>query len=252
MNVTCEFLGRTANNLFQVAAMIGLCNRTGQQWGVPPNYHHRQIYKYWKFPVYRGNIRKLPVYDVATDEGWSYKEIPDHPNGVKLRGFFQSWRFFEHAKEEVLQAWNFRQYPEYKDYISIHVRRTDYVQHADSFPPIDEIYIHRAFELLHDHDQMDRKVIMFSDDIGWCKNVYGSNKHFEFSEGKNEYEEISKMSSCAVNIIANSTFSWVAAYANPNPEKIVISPHASQWFGPKAKLDTKDLIPLDWNQIKFR
>lgn len=257
MNVSCEFLGRLGNGLFQVAAMIGYCKRTGQSWGIPPGYHHRQIYQYFKhLPIYRGNIRKLPVYDVTDPKDFGYKEIPDHPNGVKLRGFFQSYKFFDHAKEEVLNAWRFRHYPDMKGLVSIHVRRGDYVTHNDSFPPITIEYLQQAIKIFTDKGY--NRFSVFSDDLMWCKaNLvsYVDGVQFQFIEHGTEYSDMSMMSSCDHNIIANSSFSWVAAYANRNPDKIVVSPHweSPNWFGPKgANLDTKDLLPEEWIKIKFR
>ena len=56
------------------------------------------------------------------------------------------------------------------------------------------------------------------------------------------------MKLCDHNIIANSTFSWWAAWLNNNPEKIVIAPN--NWFG-NAYLhqNTIDLIPDAWIKI---
>lgn len=258
MNVTCEFLGRLGNNLFQVGAMIGYCKRTGQQWGIPPHYHHRQIYKYFSLPVYKQNIRKLLVYDTTDPKDFGYKEIPNHPNGVKLRGFFQSYLFFDHAREEVLKAWNFADYPQYHHFTSVHIRLGDYVQHSESFPPVTEAYIRKAFEIIK-----PEKVLVFSDEINKCRDMFSKFEgiHFEFSPGKkeqpnggrNEYEQLSAMSSCKNNIIANSSFSWCGAYANKHQDKIVVSPHYSEWFGPNAKnLDTSTLLPPSWTQVKFR
>jgi hypothetical protein len=61
------------------------------------------------------------------------------------------------------------------------------------------------------------------------------------------------MASCSHHIIANSTFSWWGAYLGHNPNKIVISPDPSSWFGPGFTGGVpKDLIPDEWIKIKFR
>jgi hypothetical protein len=50
---------------------------------------------------------------------------------------------------------------------------------------------------------------------------------------------------CKNNIIANSTFSWWAAWINTNESKKIICP--KKWFGPKnSYLDTKDLYCEGW------
>jgi hypothetical protein len=236
--------------------MIGYCKRTGQRWGIPPGYHHHQIYTYFKhLPIYRGNIRKLPVYDTATDKGFAYEPIPPFPAGVKLRGFWQSYKYFNHVRAEVLDAWRFKNYPEFKGAVSIHVRRGDYVKHADYFPPVTVDYIKlAAAEVMNRTGKPPEYWAVFSDDIQWCKDHLNLPGTVKFIEGGTEYSDLSMMSSCDHNIIANSSFSWVAAYANTNPEKIVVSPNQfKNWFGPKNRhlLDTKDLLPPEWIQIEF-
>jgi hypothetical protein len=232
--------------------MIGYAKNYGAQWGIPQGYHHRQIYQYFKhLPKFNGNPKKLTVYDTASDEGFVYKEIPHFPNGVKLRGFWQSYKYFDHVKEDVLRAWNFRPMPEFQEYTSLHVRRTDYLTYSDSFGAISHQYIKQAIDYIQ-----PKKILCFSDDLFWCKQNLQKNFpdvewYFE-AEAQNEYEALSQMSSCWNNIIANSSFSWVAAYANKNPDRKIVTPHSTSWFGPKAKLDTKDLLPPDWHQIKFR
>jgi hypothetical protein len=49
------------------------------------------------------------------------------------------------------------------------------------------------------------------------------------------------MKNCKHHIIANSSFSWWAAWLAKSPEKIVISP--IKWFVNK---EVKNLIPAEW------
>lgn len=260
--VTCEFLGRLGNNLFQTAACIGYAKRYGVDWAIPRHYHHKGIYQYFNLPLYKGNPRKLPVYDVATDEGWGYAPIPKHDGDVKLRGFFQSEKNFYNAKDEVRQSFRLEPYPQYKDFVSIHVRRGDYVNN-DSFPPVSIEYIKMAVDKMMSTSPFQNAVV-FSDDIKWCRAVFipyifpGINFEFspgkkEVSGGRNEFQQLSAMASCSNHIIANSSFSWWGAWLGHNPEKTIISPSnlVGNWFG-NDKLDTTHLLPEEWIKIKFR
>jgi hypothetical protein len=97
----------------------------------------------------------------------------------------------------------------------------------------------------------DMPVTVYSDDIEWCKTQFNGQWH-SFSEGRSPLEDLLAMSRHEHQIIANSTFSWWAAYINKNPDKFVVSPSADNWFaGTNKRHNTKDLIPAKWHQIKF-
>jgi hypothetical protein len=57
------------------------------------------------------------------------------------------------------------------------------------------------------------------------------------------------MSQCDHHIIANSTFSWWAAWLNQKPDKRVIAPNV--WSSPfsGSQMPTDDLIPPGWEMI---
>jgi hypothetical protein len=256
-----QFIGRLGNNMFQIAACIGYAKKHNVGWGIKKGYIERgfgvnQVDKYFPhLPECEDHFKRYSEHQPGHDHDWfDYHEIPFHPKGVQIVGFFQSLKYFENAQEEVVKAFNLKYVSGYKDYVSIHVRRGDYVQHAESFPPVTEEYVLNALSI--DELPHDIKPIFFSDDIEWCRWKFNKIPNAVFSEGRNEYEDLCLMASCGHNIIANSTFSWWGAFLNRNPNKIVISPSVEKgnWFGHSSGVQQapKDLIPDSWIQIKFR
>lgn len=235
-----------------MAAAIGYAKKHGMQWATPENTY--------EVPEFHSYFPHLPVTNQSPGERYlqhdpkdfAYKEIPYFPYGVTLVGFFQSLKWFENAQEEVRQAFKLPRIPGYEDYVSIHVRRGDFVEHSNSFPPVTLAYIKEA---INKTGILTKGVIegfmVFSDDIQWCKEqLTGSS--FKFSEGRTPFEDLSLMASCGHHIMANSTFSWWGAYLGHNPNKIIVCPSHDNFFGPAGPKETKDLIPPGWHQIKFR
>jgi len=122
--------------------------------------------------------------------------------------------------------------------VSIHVRRGDYLTN-DGFNVLPLSYYQKAIKQI----EGVKFLYIFSDDIKWCKENFeeGVFVHLE------EYLDFELMKSCKSNIIANSTFSWWAAYLNDNPKKIVIAP--KQW---RARISDQEIfdkdffLPKDW------
>lgn len=264
--VVAKHIGRLGNNMLQIAAAIGYAKKYGYEWAVDPSSGHGEPYSsiHTSFPnlpkstpsglrFHEHPNRFCDIHNKHLDEcHFNYHDIQNLGPDVILSGFFQSWKYFEHCKEEVKQVFKLEHISGYEDYVSIHVRRGDYVQHSDSFPPVTIDYINSALDLL----PISEKLLVFSDDIEWCKNNLGHLKICEFSEGRNEIQDLSLMASCGHHIIANSTFSWWSAYLGHNPNRIVISPSCENgsWFGPTAgvKHAVVDLLPPEWIQIKVR
>ena len=249
--VVPQFLGRYGNQLFQVAAAFGYAKKYNTDWFVPGNYHHREIYRHWKLPIFKGVIKRLTMYDVATDEGWGYSPIPFHPGGVQIRGFFQSYLHFDHCQQDIKNL--FKLNIESIDKVSIHIRRGDYTDpNQHTFKPVDMNYISQAIEIFKRVGKT--KFMVVSDDIPWCReNIKDHDCEFSFSDGKSVFGDLSLMASCTDHIISNSTLAWWGAYLGRNENKIVVSPshEAPNWFL-HNRMDTTHLLPKEWNQIKYR
>jgi hypothetical protein len=83
--------------------------------------------------------------------------------------------------------------------------------------------------------------------INRLENEFQDYKFFRGGNKLEDWEQMLLMSCCHHNIIANSSFSWWAAYFNFWSDKIICYP--SVWFGEVSKINTKDLCPPEWNRI---
>lgn len=134
--------------------------------------------------------------------------------------------------------------------VSVHIRRGDYV----TLPKV--AAVHRTLPLSYYEAAMenmlgrarDAHFFVSSDDIGWARAYFPQKHPITFISAPDiaECEELTLMSRCAHHIIANSTYSWWAAWLNRNPEKTVIAPR--QWFNDPHRT-FPDLIPPIWNQL---
>ena len=100
--------------------------------------------------------------------------------------------------------------------VAVHVRRTDYAVYNWI---LDISYYARAFKKVKKRIYQPVYYI-FSDDPDWCRTNLPCGKIIH----KGELEDFWLMSQCKHQIIANSTYSFWAAYLNKNPEKLVIYP----------------------------
>jgi hypothetical protein len=92
-------------------------------------------------------------------------------------------------------------------------------------------------------------VYVFSDDMDWAKKNLKCWEGAVFVDSKisnSAHEDHYLMSQCDHHIIANSSFSWWAAWLNPSRAKIVIAP--KQWFA-NNQIRSDDLIPSGWITI---
>ena len=154
-----------------------------------------------------------------------------------IDGYWQSEKYFEDIEDELRKTFTFPALNDAKNEnivqkikstisISIHVRRGDYL---GGFPIMGmDYYIPAMQYFIEKYPQAHFYV--FSNDVDWCrKNLLGDNIDFvDWNMGDKSFIDMYLMSQCQHHIIANSSFSWWAAWLNTNPQKEVIAPRT--WF----------------------
>lgn len=253
-------LGRLGNQMFQFAALKGIARNRGVQFCVPPSeqkdeWNDHQLFIPFKLkntsPL---NVQYIDFGRPTVAEGcfhFNEKVFNECPDWVSLQGFFQTEKYFKHIKDEIKGDFTFNDdilgpslnaIENLDSPISLHVRRTDYTTNPN----------HTALSLEYYQKALSAfptgQVIVFSDDPKWCfdQNIFKDDR-FLISENTNQYVDMCLMTLCKRHIIANSSFSWWGAWLSKSDH--VIAP--SGWFegSNNSHLDTKDLIPEEWETI---
>ena len=122
------------------------------------------------------------------------------------------------------------------DKVSLHIRRGDYKE-TDFYIDLTKTdYYEKAVAMFPD----DEFLVFYKDrqDVGvdeadkkWITDYLEAliPGRFEIYSGTgSETDDLNAMASCKSNILANSSFSWWAAFLNPNVKKTVVCP--AKWF----------------------
>ena len=183
---------------------------------------------------------------------------------VYLIGYFQSYKYFIGYEDFIRQLFSFPVDTldevnkellvkiKSSNTIAIHIRRGDYVSDkstAEYHGSCSLDYYLEAIKLLTSENK-DFTLIFFSDESDWVveqfKDLPYSKIFVHHNKGDNSWKDMLLMSSCHHNVIANSSFSWWAAWLNRNREKIVIAP--KEWFKTKD-LNAQIVLPEEWMKL---
>jgi hypothetical protein len=183
---------------------------------------------------------------------------------VYLQGYWMSWKYFYKYDKQIREAFTIKKELvrhldkvvselQSSNSVSIHIRRTDL---TDSFVTklkgiISVQYYKNAIAQLQQRYN-DLELYFFSDDIDWVKqNLQFNNLSVHYIDktiASSAIEDFYLMMQCKHNIIANSTFSWWAAYLNEHENKIIIAP--KKWYSDAATYNYKDVYPTKWLKIE--
>lgn len=154
--------------------------------------------------------------------------------------YVQDYRHFEPYIEDLKQWWG--EDIGFLPYVSIHVRRGDYVNNSFYVDLTETDYYEQAMALFP-----HKNFLVFSDDPVFCKTLpLFQAKNVQVMEGGTELDDFNMQSSCESNIIANSSYSYWCAILNPNPGKTVVAPSVTNWYRDGVE---RTICPPEWKRI---
>ena len=243
---TSRLVGGLGNKLFQIASAYSAAKRDGASYIIDPFdsiLAHTPLINYKKNILSKLEFSLEPLNFDLYEEKLNFPiiPIPSFKKNTKIIGYFSSFKYFDRQlisrlfSGDVISRFytKIRYNYLFKNSISLHIRRGDYLTDA-SMDVLSIDYYRSAIEKMG----IDKTYVVFSDDINWCK------KNLQFIPKKNfvtrnkDYLDLLTMAKFKYHITANSTFSWWGAYLSGCPAENIISPNLSRWH----KSSFKDLF----------
>lgn len=188
-----------------------------------------------KLPARKNTIRELPGQKV------NFELLGDSSDKF-YDGYWQSYQYFDSCRDVILKEFTFpkismedklnfelnERLNNEENSVGIHIRRGDYLKNWKYRGLCGIDYYQKAIAYILEHIKSP-KFFLFSDDIDWVKeNISQLLKGYDitfvnWNHSINSYKDMQLMAMCKNLIIANSSFSWWAAYLNQN-NPIVVAP----------------------------
>ena len=253
--IHCELHGRLGNNLFAIATGLSLSKKLNTNLTISKvtSAGHRGL-----IPVdlsifdYKFNQTDSPVLENKYNESHIHYAPINVQNNTTISGIFGSWKYFEDIKEELHNKY-FTPSPEIKlklnkytissNALGISIRRGDFLMLQQNHCVLTPEYYQ---EVINNYFQNNiASIYIFSDDIEWCKTVFGDSVYYvEDTVGV----QLFLMTKIKHFIMSNSTFAWWGAYLNQN-NGIIVAP--DPWLGPSYDHEnTNDIYYPTWIKQK--
>ena len=200
---------------------------------------------------------------IINEQGsWFEPKILDCPDNIYLNGYWQSYKYFENITDIIRKKFTFtstlhRVSSFWKELIetaecsvSLHIRRSSYMSpHFRKHAGILSLDFYKDCINALNKIYPNITVFVFTNDLDWARQNLRLGINTKFVEGcERDVEELYLMSLCKHNIVANSTFSWWAAWLNLNPNKLVFVPspwHQDNWGG-------NTVTPENWIKVSAK
>lgn len=205
---------------------------------------------------------------------WPHRRLPYLPilevdDDAFFDGYWYSHRYFEGIEETIRNDFGLPEPLTGQDAsileemaentsVGIHVRRDDKLNQGPPDDPLGNAlppnYFHKAASYIAERTE-NPHYFVFSDDPEWViDNIQLDHPttYVTHNDGSTDYLDLYLLSRCEHQVMANSGFSWWAAWLNPAPEKIVIAPKPWSRYGyPMGSVDRWEFLPDDWVRMEY-
>lgn len=199
-------------------------------------------------------------YNVLVENDFSWTNIKNQTYYFAT-GYWQQSLYFEKYQDVIdndfrlknpLSIINQKYYQQIlsTNSVAIHIRRGDLISKpsgSELQPTCTLEYFYSGITTISKKVK-DLSLFIFSDDMEWCKNHFKNQYPIIFVDSVGQdHEHFYLMTQCKYQVIANSTYSWWAAWLNQYPDKIIIAP--KNWYHDAQLNESAIFVPNTWIRI---
>lgn len=250
--------GRLGNQIFQYSLLFYLNKTKGYEIHLPLEVDCQ----FWKcFDLQNINVKQYIrdgnyrlFYERYGSCNFDDLVLQQSDNTI-FDGYYQSYMYFDAVKQELINSLKFKQHiidegnlelQKYnnKNLVSIHIRRTDYLDHVNVWG---DLFADGYYKEIEKFTSENDNILIFTDDNNFAKHHFNKPNHHVIE--KNEYVSLYMMSKCNRSIISNSSFAWWGAYLTGHDNIICPQP----WWPkshPGVNSIQKNITKPEWMHIK--
>jgi hypothetical protein len=181
---------------------------------------------------------------------------------VYLEGYWANEKYFKNIEALIREEFTVKTDPEGDDLataraiqrvhsVGLHVRRGDYAMDPATrdFHGLASLEYYREAVRRLTVQVRDPHFFVFSDDPDWVRQhlrLDYPTTYVTHNRADKDYEDLRLMATCRHHIIANSSFSWWAAWLGRYPAQMVFAP--AKWLNHPG-IDTSDATPARWIRL---
>ena len=259
--VEVQLAGGLGNQLFQVFAGFSRARKLGcPLWVIAPQNIERDTPRKYELAFLEERIGMTRVSSPSAKKAFIERSSRFDPRisrvkaGTLLRGFFQSWKYFDGVDVGPLVSSNDvfsagKAAVGLDKFITVHLRRGDYeIEPARTFHGLFSAEYFRAAVSLVRTQIGDLPVVIFSDCVkcGTYLSKTIDNASLFSANNSSALFTLGAMNGGAAYVLSNSSLSWWAAYTEMEKRPLVIAPQP--WFR-RHDYSSQDLLPDSWQPL---
>lgn len=267
-SIIVSLVGRLGNQMFQIANGYTLSKKFNAPLYISTDIipdcdwvYNFEIFNRFNLihdSKYFNGIKYVYIEDGKQEYVDMYQLLKNHVNEkIFIRGLFQNETYFYDYRDDIKNLFScpeeikneiIKEYGDLSDYVSINVRRGDYVDIGAVLP---DYYHEKAYNKYFS----GKKSIIISDDIEWCKKNVKIDGAIYFDKFKGRPNsslfDLYAGSFCKDHILSNSTFSWWQSYLGEYEDSKIVTPYKWYEVCESWKKVKAEIIPDRWIRFNY-